>query len=146
MKRPSTDPVVGFASGDDGILEEMFPEVMRLCEAHDIIVTIPTDNDGEIGVSLDQRIPQHLGTATNGLITVGGVHINGLLAQKTTFDRGSGGSRTVYGLSGNVEGASYNSDTGVMINSKTSFAAPAACTFLLTMCTIPSMFLPIEIR
>jgi hypothetical protein len=44
------------------------------------------------GHSLDEYVPQKLGTAANGLITVGGVLADGVLDPLTTFDLGIGGS------------------------------------------------------
>lgn len=117
--------VIGFVPRPDGVLEMILREVVRLCHAHDIIFTIPTGNDGTLDVSLDQRIPQSMGTDSNGLITVGGVHDTGVLASRTTFDRGKGGSTTLYAVSEQVEGASHNDNTGFTKDDGTSFAAPA---------------------
>ena len=92
----------------------------------DVIFVIAAGNDGVTGHSLDEWLPQRLGTATNGLITVGGVHSNGVLDDITTFDNNNGGSLTVYALSRGVTVANYQVDSGSMIGPPgTSLAAPA---------------------
>ena len=74
---------------------------------------------------MDRNTPQAIGTANNGLITVGGVSYSGVFWDQTTRDRGQGGSISVYAASEDVVMASITSNTGTVTDSGTSFAAPA---------------------
>ena len=90
-----------------------------------MITVVAAGNDGNVGGALSSTVPQVLGTAGNGLITVGGVNDKGELDDITTFDEGTGGSMTVYALSVGVIGADYQTNDGSVMASGTSAAAPA---------------------
>jgi hypothetical protein len=107
------------------------------CWANDIITVVPTGNGGADGESLDEHTPQNLGTAQNGLITVGGVENHGVLAPRTTFNGGRGGSITVYAVSENVVGASRTGKSGTAVDSGTSLAAPAVAGLAAYFASLP---------
>jgi subtilisin family serine protease len=106
---------------------------------NDVIVVVPTGNDGADGGSLATITPQNYGTAANQLITVGGVADTGVFADRTTRDLGTGGSISVYALSESVVGASYQSNTGTMSQDGTSFAAPAVAGLAAYFGALPSL-------
>lgn len=89
------------------------------------IVTIVSAGNNPPRVYLDRILLQRLGTPGNGLITVGGVALDGALWPNTTPARGLGGSITVYAAAAGVGVALANSDTGTGVSSGTSLAAPA---------------------
>jgi hypothetical protein len=103
--------------------------VLNECWGQDIVTVVAAGNAGGSGESLDENTPTSLGSAANGLITVGGVDSTGLLAERTNFDAGRGGSITVYAVSENVVMADHTQDIGTETDSGTSFAAPAVVRF-----------------
>lgn len=95
------------------------------CWRHDIITVVAAGNNGMIGGALDLQTPQGLGQEHNPLITVGGVSGHGLLWPGTSFDRGIGGSMTVYSMAQDVRVADHNHTDRRKTSSGTSCAAPA---------------------
>ena len=92
----------------------------------DVVTVVAAGHSGNIGGSLDLTLPQKLGTAANGLITVGGVFRDGVLDDLSTFDRGRGGSITVYAVSQAVRVADYSVNVRSRMSAPgTSVAAPA---------------------
>jgi hypothetical protein len=69
-------------------------QVIPFAQEQDITVIIPAGNDAPTG--LHENTPQILGTADNGLITVGGVEMDGSLFTLTNPDLGMGGSISIY--------------------------------------------------
>ena len=102
-------------------MQNFFQELWTL----DVITVVAAGNEGDVGAALSSTVPQSLGTADNGLITVGGVNVIGVLDGRTTFDDGTGGSMTVYALSQGVIAADYRTNDGSVPASGTSAAAPA---------------------
>lgn len=100
-------------------------KALRNCWRHDIITVVSAGNAGDRGSSLELATPSNLGKEDNPLITVGGVDECGVLWPRTTFDRGSGGSMTVYAVAKNVRVADYLDDNGFTLLNGTSLAAPA---------------------
>lgn len=95
------------------------------CWQHDVITVTAAGNAGLLGQTLDQTTPQKHGTPSNGLITVGGVEVNGVLYPETNRDRGQGGSLTLYAIARDVAGASFQDDSGSRTETGTSMAARA---------------------
>ena len=106
-------------------LNFFFDQILTSCWNNDIITVVAAGNDGLLGRSLDESTPQKVGTANNGLITVGGVKNNGVLDLQTTYRAGLLGSMTVYAVSKNVVTADFNNNAGSLTAQGTSFAAPA---------------------
>lgn len=94
-------------------------------QENDITVVVAAGNDGMSSVFLDQITPQNLGTANNGLITVGGLEKDGSLYKDTTPDRGNGGSLSIYAAARDVKVASHQGDAEFTTGTGTSLAAPA---------------------
>jgi hypothetical protein len=70
---------------------------------------------------------------------VGGVESNGMLYDITTFDRGIGGSISVYAVSKDVSAAKFDTITGVVTYPGTSFAAPAVAGLAAYFASLPSL-------
>ena len=98
-------------------------QVIPFAQEQDITVIIPAGNDAPTG--LHENTPQILGTADNGLITVGGVEMDGSLFTLTNPDLGMGGSISIYAPARDVLCASTGSDSATRLVSGTSVAAPA---------------------
>jgi hypothetical protein len=124
---------------DDLNRQRLMQRVIDEAWQNDVIVVVPTGNDGADGGSLATITPQNYGTAANQLITVGGVADTGVFADRTTRDLGTGGSISVYALSESVVGASYQSNTGTMSQDGTSFAAPAVAGLAAYFGALPSL-------
>jgi hypothetical protein len=76
-------------------LEKTFKEFFEWCETFKITVVTAAGNSPE--QRLHQTIPQKLGTASNRIITVGGVKKDGTFYELTTpAEGGQGGSITLY--------------------------------------------------
>ena len=89
-------------------------------------VVIPAGNEGQNGITLNQRTPQVLGSSGNGLITVGAVNSNGSLVPSSTPEKPeAGGSLTLYAQGTEVICASnvLFSETDTQIREGSSFAA-----------------------
>jgi subtilisin family serine protease len=98
-------------------------QAIPFAQEKDITVIIPAGNDAPTG--LHNNTPQVLGTADNGLITVGGVEMDGSLFTLTNPDLGLGGSISIYAPARDVLCASTDSDSAFKSVSGTSVAAPA---------------------
>ena len=90
--------VLGFKPQLTGITQQFLQIYFQELWSHDVITVVAAGNDDNAGCAVSSTVPQVLGTAGNGLITVGGVNNQGELDDVTTFDDGTGGSMTVYAL------------------------------------------------
>ena len=104
---------------------EIMQAVLQSCWANDIITVVAAGNGGADGDKLHEATPQNFGTTGNGLITVGSVHVDGVLDTQTTLDANQGGSITVYAVSQPVVVASKDDNRATLTESGTSLAAPA---------------------
>lgn len=95
------------------------------CWNNDVTTVICAGNNEGTSFYLDDKTPQNLGTASNGLITVGGVTSAGVLWPQTIPSRGFGGSISVYAQAQDVIVASISSNTATTSVDGTSVAAPA---------------------
>ena len=130
----------GFRSPRNGMTVPLWQRILNDLELLDVIFVVAAGNDGENGHSLDEFVPQQLGTQQNSLITVGGVYSNGVLDTITTFDKGEGGSISVYALSRNVMVADFRNNAGSIIgNPGTSLAAPAVAGLAAYYASLPSL-------
>ena len=120
-------------------LNSVLLDNLQECWDQDIITVVPTGNSGLHGGSLDESTPQKLGTASNGLITVGGVDKDGVLHDITTLDAHSGGSISVYAMSKDVVGADYKTNSGSITEDGTSFAAPAVAGLAAYFASLPNL-------
>jgi hypothetical protein len=76
-------------------LEAIFSAFFEWCASFKVTVVIAAGNAPERG--LHNTVPQKLGTAENGIMTVGGVEKDGTLFQQTTMAQPEqAGSLTVY--------------------------------------------------
>lgn len=120
-------------------LEDFISELEQL----DVVVVIAAGNENK--EKLEDRIPQGMGTATNSIITVGGVDEDGQIWEHSTSQGSGGGSLTVFAQSKDLE--MDLPFVGVRKIDGTSFAAPAVVSFRLTYLklyvwklTLPSFF------
>ncbi|KAF9876860.1 hypothetical protein CkaCkLH20_05706 [Colletotrichum karsti] len=119
------------------ILQANFESFVRMLDMNGVVFVMSAGNDASIGVKLGDHLPQLLGTETNHLITVGGVHADGTLwhnsepegrsTEGVDANSGGRGSVTVYAQSKDVIACNGDpSDTvGTTPRDGTSFAAPA---------------------
>jgi hypothetical protein len=101
-----------------------------------MMVVIAAGNEGQIGITLDQRTPQVLGTADNDIITVGAINNNGSLIPSSTPEKpGIGGSLTLYAQGTDVVCASNTllSENDSQMREGSSFAAAQIVSFLPTL-------------
>lgn len=116
----------GFNPDTTGITEQIMQRILEDMWSMDVTMVVAAGNDGQLGHSLDEIVPQKLGSPDNALITVGGVYKDGTLDDLTTFDSGAGGSITVYAVSRDVVAADYRNNAGSVTTAPgTSVAAPA---------------------
>jgi subtilisin family serine protease len=115
---------LGFSRGT--LLPELHELVMNqaipLAQEKDITVIVAAGNDAR---DLNEITPQNLGTADNGLLTIGGVEKNGALFADTNPDIGNGGSISIYAAARDVLCAGFDSDSATRSVVGTSVAAPA---------------------
>jgi hypothetical protein len=131
---------------DSGVTDQrdtVFQKMLRWAWSSDVVVVCAAGNNGiSFPKTLDMITPQHFGTDTNPLITVGGSINNGSLWYDTTpfappagqafpnlgapFGQLTGGSITVYAQALNVK--TTQSGTGDL-QTGTSFASPQVVSF-----------------
>lgn len=114
-------------------------QLLESCWIHDIITVIAAGNGANRDDSLDEATPQNHGTTNNGLITVGAVTKEGVLMPITTFDKGEGGSMTVYAVGEEVVAATHQNNDDTQSGTGTSFAAPAIAGLAAYFASLPSL-------
>jgi len=115
--RTETNPAL---KGREQVLDRVVPFALQ----NNIVVVVAAGNGGP-GTSLDQVAPQNQGSSNIALITVGGLDNRGQFFKITTRDRARGGSITIHAGAKDVHIPDAQKDTGTIVDSGTSYAAPA---------------------
>jgi subtilisin family serine protease len=111
-------------------------QIIPFAQEQDITVIVAAGNDAR---DLNEITPQNLGTADNGLLTVGGVEKNGGLFADTNPDLGNGGSISVYAAARDVLVAGTGSDSEFKTVTGTSAAAPAVAGMAAYFFSLPEL-------